>query len=242
MKTLPLLYCVAVLMPVCARAGEMVDDVSRVWETYEPTPDAAWPSPNRNLLTDREKSEGFALLFNGQDLSGWKAAENPDTFFVADGALVAKGKRAHLFYVGPVNGANFTNFHFKTQVLTKPGSNSGIYFHTACQEHGWPRQGYEAQVNNTHQDKRKTGSLYDVKDNHAAVAQDHAWFLYEILVRDNTIEIKIDGKPVTTFTEPADHNVKGRPRPRLSSGTFAIQGHDPGSEVHYRAIRVKPLP
>jgi hypothetical protein len=27
----------------------------------------------------------------------------------------------------------------------------------------------------------------------------------------------------------------------LSSGTFAIQSHDPGSVVYFRRIRVKPL-
>jgi len=29
---------------------------------------------------------------------------------------------------------------------------------------------------------------------------------------------------------------------RLSSGTFALQGHDPESTVYFRNIRVKPLP
>ena len=47
-------------------------------------------------------------------------------------------------------------------VMTTPGSNSGIYVHTKFQETGWPAHGYESQVNVSHRDKVKTGSLYGV--------------------------------------------------------------------------------
>ena len=46
----------------------------------------------------------------------------------------------------------------------------------------------------------------------------------------------VDGKPVVDYTEPA-----GSPT-RLTGGTIALQGHDPQSEVHYRSVRIRPLP
>jgi hypothetical protein len=74
------------------------------------------------------------------------------------------GNTAHLFYDGPVHDHNFKNFEFKADVMTKPHSNSGIYFHTQFQQSSWPEKGYEVQVNNSHTDWRRTGSLYAIQD------------------------------------------------------------------------------
>ena len=194
-----------------------------------------------NSLSKAEKEAGWKLLFNGKDLSGWKAAENPSTFKVEDGELIAKGKRAHLFYTGPINNAEFDDFHFKAEVLTKPGSNSGIYFHSKYQEKGWPKQGYEAQINNSHSDKKRTGGLYDADNNFEKVADDNEWFLYEIIVNGQKVAVKVNGESVTEYIEPSDVHYRGWPGRRLSKGTFAIQGHDPKSEVHFRNIKVKTL-
>ena len=94
---------------------------------------------------------GFEPLFDGKSLAGWKASENVDSWKVADGQIVCHGPRSHLFYVGPdaEHPAEFKDFHFKAEVMTKPGSNSGIFFHTKFQPEGWPTVVYEMQVNNS---------------------------------------------------------------------------------------------
>ena len=185
--------------------------------------------------------EGFVELFDGKSLSGWKASENPDSWRVVDGKLVCKGPRSHLFYLGadPENPASFKNFHLKAEVLTKPKANSGIYFHTRYQERGWPDQGHEAQVNNTSGDPVRTGSLYNVVKNLEAPAQDDEWFTEEVIVEGNRIVIKVDGTTIVDHVEDTAAVKDGR---KLSAGTVALQAHDPGSEVHYRSIRVKRLP
>lgn len=183
--------------------------------------------------------EEWISLFNGKDLSGWKVNENPESFRVDDGLLVVNGPRSHAFYQGPDGKATFKNFHLKAEVMTKEKANSGIYFHTRFQDSGWPNRGYEAQVNNSHGDPKKTGGLYNVQDNYDAVAKDDEWFNYEIIVDGKHIVVKIDGKTVSDYTEPDDLD---RPERQLSEGTFAIQAHDPGSKVLYRSIEVKPLP
>lgn len=188
-------------------------------------------------------ADGFYKLFDGKSLTGWKANENPDTFKVQDGAIVVNGERSHLFYAGPVNNHTFKNFHFKAEVMTFPNANSGIYFHTAFQPEGWPSKGFECQVNNSYaKDPRKTASLYAVKDVKEAVAEDGKWFLYEIIVKDRKVEIKINGKSVNEYTVPADFKPPAKMEGRvLGEGTFALQGHDAGSKVMYRNIAVKPL-
>lgn len=192
-----------------------------------------------NTLTDAEKRAGWCLLFNGKDLDAWKIAENKNAFSVKDGILVVKGRRGHLFYSGEVSGATFKDFHFKADVMTWPKANSGLYIHTAFQKGGWPRKGYECQVNNTHKDPKKTAGIYAVKDNFKAPAKDFEWFNYEIILTGKRIRTKINGETIIDFTEPENHNVRGWPDRRVSEGTFAIQAHDPGSEVHYRNIKVK---
>ena len=88
-------------------------------------------------------------LFDGKSLQGWRASENADTWRVEDGTLVAHGPRSHLFYEGPVGDHDFRNFELVAEVRTEKACNSGIYFHTAFQESGWPGKGYEVQINNS---------------------------------------------------------------------------------------------
>jgi hypothetical protein len=185
------------------------------------------------------EDEGWIQLFNGKDLSGWKVNENPESIFVQDGQLVVNGPRAHAFYVGPDGNAAFKNFHLKAQVMTMPSANSGIYFHTQYLDRGWPNRGYEAQVNNSHGDPKRTGGLYNVADNFQTPVKDNEWFEYEILVDGKHIVIKINGQTVTDYTEPENLD---RPERQLSEGTFALQAHDPKSKVLYRNIQVKRLP
>jgi hypothetical protein len=179
--------------------------------------------------------EKWVSLFDGKTLTGWKAAENPATFSVQDGAIVVAGPRAHLFYEGPVNNHDFKNFEWKADIKTLPGSNSGMFIHTAYQENGWPKQGYEIQVNQTHTDWRKTGSVYGLQDVKETFVKDGEWYNERIVVRGKTIQILINDKVINTYTEPENTDKAG-------SGTIAIQGHDPKSTVYYKNIEIMPLP
>lgn len=190
------------------------------------------------------QDDGWISIFDGESLDGWRASENPETFRVEDGVIVVNGPRAHLYYVGPVENHDFENFEWKADVLTFPQANSGMYFHTEYQESGWPAKGYEVQVNNSHSDARRTGSLYAVEDvMNDSPAQDGEWFTQHVIVDGNRIRVLVDGEQVVDYTEPEtverSDDMAGRV---LSSGTVALQGHDPNSRVHYRNIMVRPLP
>jgi hypothetical protein len=179
-------------------------------------------------------SDEWVSLFDGKTFNGWKVSENPSTFTIVDGSIVVYGQRAHLFYMGEVNNHNFKNFEFKAKVMTTPGSNSGMFFHTAFQEEGWPSKGYEVQVNATHTDWRKTASLYAVQDVKEAPNKDNEWFTQHIIVQGKKVTIKVNDKIVNEYTEGETG--------RLGSGTFALQGHDPKSKVYYKDVMVKVLP
>jgi hypothetical protein len=183
-----------------------------------------------------DDDDGWISMFDGKSLDGWKINEKPESWKIEDGVIVANGDRSHLFFMR--HDRPFVNFEFQAEVMTEKGSNSGIFFHTKFQEDGWPRIGYESQVNNTQGDPQKTGGLYNTVKVLEAPAKDGVWFTLYIKVDGKHVVVKIDGETVVDYTEPDD--VGGTVR--LGEGTFALQAHDPGSTVRYRNLKVRRLP
>ena len=86
-----------------------------------------------------------------------------------------------------------------------PGSNSGIYFHTEYQESSWPEKGYEVQVNNSHTDWRRSGSLWAIQDVKETYAKDNEWYTTHIKVKGKHVQVYINDQKVILllFTAPA---------------------------------------
>ena len=192
-----------------------------------------------------KNSDGWKSMYDGKSFAGWKKTEHLDSWKITDGNLQCTGERSHLFYVA--DDKPFRNFEFECEVMTTPGSNAGIYFHTKLQEEGWPKYGYECQVNITHGDPKKTGSLYgvvnvgaeDLKD----VVKDNQWYKTYIKVEGRHITIKVNDKVTVDYTEEEDKKAfSGAFERRLGEGTFALQAHDPKSVVSFRNLRVRRLP
>lgn len=177
--------------------------------------------------------DGWIDMFNGRDLSGWKLNEG-DGIHVEDGMIVISGERAHLFYTE----REFKDFVFEADVKTTPGSNSGIYFHTKYQDEGWPAQGHEIQVNISHTDPVKSGSLYNRVKLYSAPAKDNEWYRCRITVKGKTVRTEINDKVLYEYVEPP--GVTGDPQIG-EGGLMALQAHDPKSVVYYRNLRIKPL-
>jgi len=202
-----------------------------------------------------EEASGTAewiSLFDGNSLNGWKASEHEGSFKVVDGEIVVHGERSHLFYTGSVYGADFRNFEFSAEIKTLPSSNSGVYFHTTFQPSGFPSAGFEVQVENNwpeagapvsgYVERKKTGSLYGVRNVYKTFTKNNEWFTLSIAVRGKRVQTRVNDMLVVDYIEPdqplqADTKF-GRV---LNHGTFALQGHDPGSTTHFRNIRVRPL-
>jgi hypothetical protein len=185
-------------------------------------------------------------LFNGKDLTGWRANENPASFSVENGLLKCSGARGHLFYEA---GKPFKNFELIAEIKTAPQANSGIFFHTAPQKEGWLSKGYEVQVDNTYfgvrnyRETKKTGSLYGVRNVYYSTANDGEWFKMRIRVMENHVEIFVNENKVVDYIQP-DHPWRSEARKDrlLGEGMFALQAHDEKSTAWYRSVKVRRLP
>ncbi|MBN9520531.1 DUF1080 domain-containing protein [bacterium] len=198
-------------------------------------------------------ADGWRPLFNGKDLTGWRANNDPDSFTVKDGVLRVQASgatSAHLFYVGDRKDGfeAFKDFELEATVRAEPNSNGGIFVHTDmttrdAQKH--LAKGYEVQLNSSAKEKRKTGSLYAVVDLDKSPVDETKWFTVRVVVRGKRITVALDGKEVVDYTEPAD---VVRPKERAGrrfaadGGAIALQAHDAGSVWYFKDIRVKRLP
>jgi hypothetical protein len=198
-------------------------------------------------------ADDWQPLFNGKDLTGWRANNDPDSFAVQDGVLRAQASgqfRSHLFYVGDRKDGlePFKEFELQATCRAEPNSNGGIFVHTDMSTRDAKKhlaKGYEVQLNSAANEKRKTGSLYAVVDLDRSPVDETQWFTVQVVVRGKRITVALDGKQVVDYTEPAD---VVRPRERAGrlfaaeGGAIALQAHDPGSVWYFKDIRVRRLP
>ena len=239
--------------PVTVKQGYSVDGEKLVLEMAGTNADGS-PSPVRTATyakvvvgplsapPARKVEAGYTSLFNGKDLTGWKAGGPADAFTVDNGAIVARGisGAAHLYYDGTVGNHAFRNFDLKLDVVARYRSNGGIYVMTEYQPQGFPAKGFEVQLNNSHTDRIRTGSLYHVMDLSYIPAKDDEWFPMEVMVRADTITITVKGREVVRWVQPADwagsYDFAER---KIAPGTIAFQAHDPNSTTAYANIRIK---
>jgi hypothetical protein len=169
---------------------------------------------------------GWVKMFDGKSLDGWKPTERPDNWAVEEGVITGKGERSHLFWMKE----ECVNCEFKAKVWLNKGGNSGMYFRAQFGA-GWPN-GYESQVNNSHSDPVKTGSLYNIVKFYDQVVPDETWWEQHIIVRGNHIIIKVNGKTIVDFKDYKNTHAKGY---------LALQQHDPGSRVKYKELMYRKL-
>jgi hypothetical protein len=151
---------------------------------------------------------------------------------VENGILIGSGPASHLFS----ERGDYHNFQYRVEAQINDGGNSGQYFRTQFGP-GFPK-GYEAQINATHRDKIKTGSLYFPQVKEVLVLNDaphkpDEWFTQEVLATGNHILITVNGKKTVDYKDSKNTHTQGH---------FALQGHDPGTVVKFRKIEVKELP
>jgi hypothetical protein len=169
----------------------------------------------------------WVSMFDGKTLDGWKASERPESWTVKNGTIVGDGPVSHLFWMKE----ECENCEFKAMVKINHEGNSGMYFRTAFGP-GFPK-GYEAQVNNTHRDWRKTGSLYAISDVKEQLIGDDTWWEQHIVADGNHIVIKVNGKTVVDYVDSQN---------RFTRGYLALQQHNPGSVVEYKDLMFRKLP
>lgn len=177
----------------------------------------------------------WTSLFDGKSLEGWQKVGNAESKWeVKEGAIQGSGPASMLVTTaGP-----WKNFRYRAEIKINDGGNSGLYFRTTAKP-GFT-DGYEAQIDSTHTDPIRTGSIYGMCHVYQQLVKPDTWFTYEIEVRDDVwrgrkmtrIKVTVDGNELYEYLD-FDMTFK--------EGHFAFQQHDPGSKVSIRKVQVMPL-
>jgi hypothetical protein len=178
-------------------------------------------------VSARSKNDDWKPMFDGSTLDGWKANEHPESWTAKDGAIVGDGLASHLFWMKE----KCYNCEFKAEVKIGHLGNSGMYFRTAFGP-GFPK-GYEAQVNSSHSDPVRTGSLYNFVKVFDVLVPDDTWYTQHIIVEGNHIQIFINDKKTVDFTDEKN---------TFTDGYLALQQHNPGSVVMFKNLMMRALP
>jgi hypothetical protein len=193
---------------------------------------ACWADADdgKQKQTEKEKkaSPTWKSLFNGRDLTGWKVyPEGTGNWKVEDGILIGSGKASHLFS----ERGDYENFRYRIEAKINDGGNSGQYFRTHFGP-GFPK-GYEAQINSTHKDPAKTGSLWGFKNVTEMLVKPDEWFTQVVDTEGNHIRIQVNGKTTVNFNDLKFTYLRGH---------FALQVHGLETVVKFRTIEVMELP
>ncbi len=176
--------------------------------------------------TPKAGKAGWVSMFDGKTLDGWQASEHAENWKVVDGVISGGGPRSHLFWTKE----QCENCEWIATVKISHKGNSGMYTRAEKIEPGWPK-GYEAQVNTSHGDPVKTGSLYNIKKVFEQMVGDETWFTQHIMMDGDHIVIKVNG---ITTVDLHDSTYK--------KGFIALQAHDPNSKMWYKDLRFRSLP
>lgn len=168
---------------------------------------------------------GWVSMFDGKTLDGWKASEHPENWKVMDGAIVGGGPRSHLFWMKE----QCENCEFIAMVKINREGNSGMFFRAQDLIQDWPK-GYEAQVNTSHKDPVKTGSLYNIVKVYDKLVPEDTWFTQHIIADGDHIIIKVNGH---TTVDTHDSTYK--------QGYLALQAHNEGSVMMYKDLMFRPI-
>jgi hypothetical protein len=184
------------------------------------------------------QDDGYVSLFDGTTLSGWTMVEHrqgTSKWEVVDGAIVGTGQSSMLY--SPKG--EYKNFRFRAEIKINDHGNSGLYFRCPFADGDFSK-GYEAQIDSTHRDPIRTGSVYGFLHIYKQIVPPDTWFTYEVECVDKDwrgqvvphIKVSINGELLFELHE----NTKA-----WAKGFFAFQQHDPGSKVEIRKIEVKEL-
>ena len=136
--------------------------------------------------------------------------------------LVGSGKPSMLF--SPKG--DYKNFRYRAEIKINDKGNSGMYVRVP--KEATFSKGYEIQINSTHGDPVKTGSIYTYVEVYKQLVPPDTWFTQEVEVVNKEyrgkflphIKVWVNGELLYLFR---DHTAFS------NEGHFAFQQHDPAA-------------
>ena len=199
-----------------------------------------------NKLTEQEKADGFRLLFNGRDLTGWQG--NTKGYVVKDGAIVVEPKLGGgNLYTADEYGDFIMRFEFK---LT-PGANNGLGIRTPMGVNA-AYQGMELQILDNTAEKYKNlkdyqfhGSIYGVVPAKRGYLKPVGmWNFQEVIAKGKRIMVKLNGTTIVDAdideaSTPETMDDRDHPGLKREKGYIGFCGH--GDKLSFRSLRIKVL-
>lgn len=212
-----------------------------------------------NVLSDTEKSEGWVLMFNGQNLDGWHIykGKTSNSWVVENGELHCLGnekdksdKRADL-----TSNDTYENFEFRTDWKIAPKGNSGIIYLTSEDNDaaylGGPEYQLIDDVNFPEklEDWQKTGANYAMGAPLVAAAKPAGeWNHTRIVVNKGHVEHWLNGQKTADYQIGSPEWTKAKKEGKwkdaknygeTKKGHIDLQDH--GSEVWFKNMKIKQL-
>ncbi|MBL8815699.1 MAG: DUF1080 domain-containing protein [Planctomyces sp.] len=185
------------------------------------------------------------MLWNGMDLTGWNVVPGSKSeFAVRDGLLHVSGGPGFL-----ESSDQFGDFILHVEARTNGDSlNSGVFFRAIQGTEAAPSNGYEMQIHNGFLDGDRSkpkdagsGAIFRRVPARYVVASDREWFTETLIAQGDKIATWVNGYQVVNWQDTREPNENPRQGQRSAPGHFSLQGHDPGTDLDFRAIRVQPL-
>lgn len=207
------------------------------------------------VLSDQEKADGFAPIFDGKTLKGWVGLNGSTAdYYVKDGVLICKDTaKEHIF-----TEKQYANFILRLDIKLDTGSNNGIgirdqidkaphLFGNEIQVLDDPYYPHVKHGRYTElKDYQHHGSLYGVvpaKTGHLKPAGQ--WNEEEIVCDKRHLKVTLNGAVILDVdldkVQPTDHQV--HPGLKYEKGRIGLHSHGNfGAEVFFRNMRIKELP
>jgi len=167
--------------------------------------------------------EGWQVLLNGSDLSGWKVVGDAN-WRVEDRAARADKSTAASFLVSQ---ESFTNFDLELEFWVDTAANSGVFLR--CQDPGTitDTSCYEANIFDTRPDQTyRTGSIVNVAEPAEFVYTGGQWNRLQIAAAGTRLQVTLNGRAMVDAEDS-----------RLSRGPIALQ-YAAGT-VMFRNVRIR---
>jgi hypothetical protein len=208
-----------------------------------------------NVLSAKEKRDGWILLFDGKTLNGWMtSSEKPSKVPVEDGCIQPHGCGGYMM----IHEKMWENFALSLDFKLSKGCNSGVFFRTYSlvprRDNDVGYNGIEVAIDDSapRAGYTDTGALYDLaKPTKNAMKPAGEWNRMVLTVDGQKVTVEVNGEVVNRvdldkFTEKnrrpdgSEHKFDEAFKDHPRKGYIGLQDH--GSPAWFKNIKLKPLP